>query len=504
MGEFKLIAKRIVQNEEERQQKLVELSEKLKEYFQQFYSDNITETNLKEYTQIILDYCKLSKYSDCPLETPKLEFKPIAGKATCAYYNFLTNTICIGENSIQEILIGKLSVFELVDSIGHEMRHYEQNAYIRLFKQMSPEEQKQIPKEVMNLISKYLKSSKLTEKEIKLLRDKFYQNSNIPDSYDNEKSYLCALDLGAYASLITEKEARESGFELVNEIINKIQSSMELTDYQAKAFNLEKEKYFFSIEGEETLGNRYSDYFKQFNENNKLNFDGILGSVERIEKNYPEFRKIDGGEYYRVLRYLVDNEIPGYKAYLLQSAMKKGLYIFADILVDSMMADVYYETEKDRASEVVRSDLIRFCCNDLRDSDKRLVLNSCKKMLNMQDFQAVAERVIESDISNAHNFIKNGQMLTLDFLEKCQNIYDRSIEKQDGWEDFLKEGKTLFFAHAFRNADIESKIKYLENSERLQPEILDELIKAIKEDAKYCIYQGEVEAILDVNTIVKI
>lgn len=133
-------------------EKIKELKKSMVAHYRSYQSGKMEMAELEEFVKVLVEFCKETRHPNCVLKTPEVKVA-ITSSNELAQYKVKQNQLIISKEYLKEILRKKFLFFHLINAIGHEMEHYEQNSIVQEYDNMSAEEQQGVDEKLKKIIS---------------------------------------------------------------------------------------------------------------------------------------------------------------------------------------------------------------------------------------------------------------------------------------------------------------------------------------------------------------
>ena len=317
------------------------------------------------------------------------------------------------------------------------------------------------------------------------------------------------MSFSSYYTIQVEKEAREEGVSFALDFYQRLEKfiskKMGKKFFNAKLYNdkisLEISQKYNVI----SYGMRKKT-IDEFSSIYNLDTDQILKIVERVESKNASLRDINNTNYEIALRFLIKNKTMEQKKSLLKNFIYNGFNRVTSVITELMENDLDFKSNKEEISTFV-SDCITGKAYDGPD----FKVNHCicfvdySKLLTQNDFEKVIKKVVRDNAYDAKRLItfsSNIKTFSLESLLECQkHTFKNERSGNSSLDDFnLNSGfgsrcEKLFYEALFTQVKIADKIEYLKSG-KLKPEVYDILTKCIKNDARYDLFEDEIEQII--------
>ena len=124
------------------------------------------------------------------------------------------NTITINEAYLDQVLSGEYQIANLINTIGHEMEHYEQNSSGIDYDNMSTERQQAVDNESKKSIDAYKNYAKLSKDDVRFLHyylAPYLKENEMPNGYKSLEDFYSDVSYASYNTILSEQDARKEG-----------------------------------------------------------------------------------------------------------------------------------------------------------------------------------------------------------------------------------------------------------------------------------------------------
>lgn len=222
----------------------------IKETLLLYKDKKLTLEGLKEFSKIIVKYCKLTRHGDCTLKMPNVIFADIKNNGTLGRYNTENNMVTISNKFLDKILSHDEHISNLIEVIGHEMKHYAQNSELISYNELPAKKQERIKENAKASIYALKNYYKLNEQDVKKLHNllaPYLDEAEIPEGYSNQEDFYKDISYVSYHTILSEKEARDEGKEFANSILLNIYFN---TDSREEKDFISNERWAINIDAE--------------------------------------------------------------------------------------------------------------------------------------------------------------------------------------------------------------------------------------------------------------
>ena len=461
-----------------------ELNE-VKNYIESYYNKNLTEDDLKNFCHLILDInCKIFNVKPCPLEFQYLNDN------TLGDFTRADEIVRINTTTIEEIMkngqTGQegLNIFDLVDTIGHELEHARQFLKVKEFDKLSAEEQRSISYAAKKTVEEYKKYYTLNEPSIeaigRVLRPDLFLDDGMFSNRDFLKKFCEDLSFAHYYTLYSEKEARSAGARFEKSILTKLKLNFFDDQEFVDILNKERERCEFNIDRSNKI---YSDKMEFINSNTGF-YTVDIEKILKIANDYESLGKgnkedDDLGKYYsNVMEHLIKGKNLEEKLMLLKGSIVNNYPLLGYTIIDSLEKGVDFKSNKDVIS--------RFIFDCYAEEPKREIEKSVfdsfsekgycygldlNKVMNEQDIKNLVEEKLKQGCPNDAFVLVDinckNMAFSFDDIKKYQGALEENSEelfKKHGFDDFNKKVEAMFFKGIFDKVPFEEKIEMLKNN----------------------------------------
>ena len=318
-----------------------------------------TIPDLQKLCESTMHYCIKTKYPHVQTETPKLIFKEIEDDNYFGVYDSNTNTITINLNYLKKIQDDPFKILNLIDTMAHETRHFEQRSATDFYNNLSDEEKKKISQQVKQTLHEYNTYFYLNASQLKLMKDLFLPKEKTQPfnetvkHFNNGENFWNDMAMDSYLFNKVEKEARESGHEFAKDIIDmltiKYRSNSELTNSLQEIANV----YNSNHAETESIYNSNEKVYDWFISNFTLNEQQILDTVKDVDTSKQNDNNIDMLDFGRVLWFITQTYPIDKKISLLEKAMDQNCDSLTSVLIESCQVDINYQQNKERIDSLI-------------------------------------------------------------------------------------------------------------------------------------------------------
>lgn len=479
----------------------------IKSYMKMYEQNTMTKDQLKMFCAVIVDYCHNTRHANCSLPTPILEFEQI-DPDTCGQYQ-KTNKITVNESYLDLILAKKdKSIVDLINTIGHEMEHYEQNSRLNDYDKMTAKQQATVDEKSKKIIDSYKNYFKLNEADVETLC-RVLAPYRLKD-YKSDKDFtppaaFCALaSFSSYYSISSEIDARKEGVAFSLDLMNELEKSGAEKTIFSKVFNyLKKDKSgdLSSLLNEEkikqnNIKNKEEEYTqhstnnmnmmaKSFTANEKV----ILDIARRVESYNGDLGHLNNAHYTNALKYLIKTKTLEEKKDLLKNAIFNGYNRIIGVLTDSISSDMDFKKNIEDISNFTLD-----CLNN-RPHDETSIesLNAyyCdySKIMTPKQFEQLVGETLNKSVMNAKGLIlfNDCNNLSTDAILSYQNIAKKAGMAGKDFNEYI-----------LLHSSIQKKIELLQ-SNQVDKSNLEIITRLIKQDPSFKENAEEIESLLQTN-----
>ena len=439
------------------------LKEGIIEYVDMHKQGQITKDDLKKMCVLLVQYCKLTRYPQFSLETPMVQYKTFYDNTLASYMRDF-NLITVGDGFLDGILSGKYNLSDLFNAIGHEMKHYHQNAIMIEYDKLSVEEQSKFDQKMKESIDAYKKYFILSDSGLRRLVD-VDLSEYLPEIPISEYGELVGdMRVASYYTIQSEYEAREAGCSFAVDFFKELGLSERSPEISGLRRDNKNERLIYEAKKRKV---------DRFNEIYNLELTEIIRLVKELESDSYWFC-LGAND---ALRFLIKDKTIEQKRILLKNAMFHGYTKFLTILIDSIVKDADFKKHKDEISKLISSYLLgKDPYKGVLSDNFQLTTEHFKvdysKVLNQADLENIIIQTFgKKDFADLLVLYADIKEYSSDMILKCQEIaMQRPIEKSK-W----------FFERLFKKATLTTKYKYLQTCE-LVPEIKEILECSIERD----------------------
>ena len=490
------------------EQRNKEYLEKIKSYIKMYEQNTMTKEQLKEFCGLMVNYCHEKRHADCSLAIPELKFAELEKYTHAQYCN--ENFIEVNESFLDDVLVRKTArIGDLINTLGHEMEHYDQNSHLIEYDKMSVEEQSDIDSESKKSVDAYKNYFKLREEDVKVLHDllsPYLKDNEIPKGYSSLDDYYADVSFASYSTILSESDARKEGASFSVSVLNDLEKNgSPVSGGLFSFFNFfSKKKDEISswfLTREKLKQNYVMDKDKRFTDFNKNLMNDfaqiytadektILDIVEKVESKNGALKELNTYEYSKALAFLVRTKTLEQKKALLKNAIFNGYNRLINVLTNSISNDVDFKRNKEDVSNFTMN-----CLNEKEYAGKNLnskyayAFNDYSKILKPEQFEQLIGEKLKIDALTAKSLITFSDYS--DFSMNSIMSYQKIAKK-------LGKNGEVFNKALFSQVKIERKMELLESGQ-IDKESFETIKNSIKQDERYQMYAGEIDGLLKSN-----
>lgn len=490
------------------EQRNKEYLEKIKSYIKMYEQNTMTKEQLKEFCGLMVSYCHEKRHADCSLAIPELKFAELEKYTHAQYCN--ENFIEVNESFLDDVLVRKTArIGDLINTLGHEMEHYDQNSHLIEYDKMSVEEQSDIDSESKKSVDAYKNYFKLREEDVKVLHDllsPYLKDNEIPKGYNSLDDYYADVSFASYSTILSESDARKEGASFSVSVLNDLEKNGSPVSGGLFSFfnffNKKKDEISSWFLTREKLKQNYvmdkDKRFTDFNKNLMNDFaqiytadeKTILDIVEKVESKNGALKELNTYEYSKALAFLVRTKTLEQKKALLKNAIFNGYNRLINVLTNSISNDVDFKRNKEDVSNFTMN-----CLNEKEYAGKNLnskyayAFNDYSKILKPEQFEQLIGEKLKISALTAKSLITFSDYS--DFSMNSIMSYQKTAKK-------LGKNGEVFNKALFSQVKIERKMELLESGQ-IDKESFETIKNSIKQDERYQMYAGEIDGLLKSN-----
>lgn len=494
--------------EQVEEQRNKEYLEKIKSYIKMYEQNTMTKEQLKEFCGLMVSYCHEKRHADCSLAIPELKFAELEKYTHAQYCN--ENFIEVNESFLDDVLVRKTArIGDLINTLGHEMEHYDQNSHLIEYDKMSVEEQSDIDSESKKSVDAYKNYFKLREEDVKVLHDllsPYLKDNEIPKGYSSLDDYYADVSFASYSTILSESDARKEGASFSVSVLNDLEKNGSPVSGGLFSFfnffNKKKDEISSWFLTKEKLKQNYvmdkDRRFTDFNKNLMNDFaqiytadeKTILDIVEKVESKNGALKELNTYEYSKALAFLVRTKTLEQKKALLKNAIFNGYNRLINVLTNSISNDVDFKKNKEDISNFTMN-----CLNGKEYDGKNLnskyayAFNDYSKILKPEQFEQLIGEKLKINALTAKSLITFSDYS--DFSMNSIMSYQKTAKK-------LGKNGEIFNKALFSQVKIERKMELLESGQ-IDKESFETIKNSIKQDERYQMYAGEIDGLLKSN-----
>lgn len=450
----------------------------IKETLLLYKEKKLTLEGLKEFSKILVKYCKLTRHGDCSLKTPSVIFADIENDGTLGRYNTENNMVIISNKFLDKILSHDEHISNLIEVIGHEMKHYAQNSELISFNELPTKKQERIKENARNSVYSYKNYFKLERKDVQILHKllaPYLKLDEIPEGYSNQENFYEDISYVSYYTILSEKEARDEGKEFANSILLNLYFN---TDSREEKDFISNERWAINSDGEKEnkLYDENISKLGQFKNKYSASEEVIIEIVKRLEGDNKQ-GKLKFSEYIVSLLFLVNSKSLEEKISLLKNAMFNGFNNFEEVLIYSIERDINFNKNRDKISTIIIDTLTG---TEDDKNYKTLPISAYKcdflNVLGDENFYKLIQKLIKFNARGAANLIEFSNLIN--FSNDLILKYQQDIKRDKNLSD------KIFFRTVFEKISIEQKLEILKSS-KLDNRYAGDMLYALEKDEKY-------------------
>lgn len=453
----------------------------IKEYLLLYKDKKLTLENLKKLSQNLVEYCKLTRHGDCSLKTPSVIFADIENDGTLGRYNTENNMVIISNKFLDKILSHDEHISNLIEVIGHEMKHYAQNSELISFNELPTKKQERIKENAKASIYALKNYYRLREQDVKKLHDllaPYLDEAEIPEGYSNQEDFYKDISYVSYHTILSEKEARDEGKEFANSILLNLYFN---TDSREEKDFISNERWAINSDGEKEnkLYDENISKLGQFKNKYSASEEVIIEIVKRLEGDNKQ-GKLKFSEYIVSLLFLVNSKSLEEKISLLKNAMFNGFNNFEEVLIYSIERDINFNKNRDKISTIIIDTLSSN--KDINSLKNSPVSDNRYKFLNIlgnENFEILMQKMIKTNPLGASYLALDEEFNK--YFSYSNNLifnYQKEITRDKNLSD------KIFFRTVFEKISIEQKLEILKSG-KLDNRYAGDLLYALEKDEKY-------------------
>lgn len=450
----------------------------IKETLLLYKEKKLTLEGLKEFSKILVKYCKLTRHGDCSLKTPSVIFADIENDGTLGRYNTENNMVIISNKFLDKILSHDEHISNLIEVIGHEMKHYAQNSELISFNELPTKKQERIKENARNSVYSYKNYFKLERKDVQILHKllaPYLKLDEITEGYSNQENFYEDISYVSYYTILSEKEARDEGKEFANSILLNLYFN---TDSREEKDFISNERWAINSDGEKEnkLYDENISKLGQFKNKYSASEEVIIEIVKRLEGDNKQ-GKLKFSEYIVSLLFLVNSKSLEEKISLLKNAMFNGFNNFEEVLIYSIERDINFNKNRDKISTIIIDTLTG---TEDDKNYKTLPISAYKcdflNVLGDENFYKLIQKLIKFNARGAANLIEFSNLIN--FSNDLILKYQQDIKRDKNLSD------KIFFRTVFEKISIEQKLEILKSS-KLDNRYAGDMLYALEKDEKY-------------------
>lgn len=509
-----------------------QIKKKILQYLIKFNKGTLKMEELQNLCELLVIFCKETRHSDSSLKTPKVVFGTL-NEDVDGEYDLDKNSVTINIDSLKNIFNDQASaekasghsIFELINTIGHEMEHYEQNSKRIDYDNLTAEEQQKVDQKSFETIQSVKQYFTINEESMKKLdsllfpyvdresienRDKIYEKyTNTKKGLDpqSEKDFYNFITYAAYYTILVEKEARDEGLEYVDFLFKELTKDKKLLSNLNLLHLLNEAESYVSSESEKERNCYNSDVHASGEirrELYSLRHHDIMSLAEAIEKDINSENVNPDVNYSSILQYLLQDKYYEQKLYLLESMIYHGFTFAMGVTCDSIVNEGEFKANKKESSAFICNCLIGKAYEKAKEpmSNKSFNFNY-SKLLTQEDFAKVICALGESKREEIVNMIQRWEgpfsIKTIETILGSEipglnkrYIFDMIISKMS-FEDRLDLLKNGYFKKEQRRSLARENGTVKRVVKEIPSPFKERLYKSLREDRKYRLFGAQVE-----------
>ncbi len=489
---------------------------KIKSYIKMYEQNTITKDQLKEFCTLMVNYCHARRHADCSIAVPSVEFGKL-DPTICAFYHN-DNYVKINEVFLDNVHSKNgASISDLINTIGHEMEHYEQNSKLMDYDSMTAEEQSVVDKKSKTIVDAYKNYFKLNKEDVETLcrmLAPYRLRSYTSDKNFTPPAEFCAtISYSSYYTILSEIDARKEGVAFSLDLMSELEKSGAEKSIFSRVFDRfkkDKSKDFNSIlDKEKNNQNNVKENEEGYTELAKKKMDSIQNSfsanektildiARRVESYGGDLGHLNDGHYINALRYLIKTKTLEEKKDLLKNAIFNGYSGIIGVLTDSISNDIDFKKNKEDISNFTmncltershREENVNVFLDNYDFQSKNALFADYSKIMTPKQFEQLIGETLKKNVLDAQSLLT------------CSGYKDFSVETILSYQNTAKslgeEGKE-FSRQVLIRSNMQKNIKLLESGklERTNFEIIKNLTKV---DFGYNQYAEKLEGLFQDN-----